>query len=408
MHLRSYITAIVLFFMATCTVNSVCAWQHPFHERVARISQSTLPGYYMIDWNGVFLGTKEPDFRREDCPWINQSHKKDHWRIKASSDAAVQTLRNHTDPALAGRRLGRAFHYLQDQTEASQKTKDRFSQVFSRPQAKSFADFRSVADLVLASIEKQSGGIASGPLSFSKYWRDRTQEYGKCIDWPKIYNAVDNLKSGFDLKMNNAMNAAPDIGPAIEVFHWYFASLVALQNQIVRLYAADLRDTKTYLDQFGQMPLGKPYIPKPEGPTCGDKAAPYRAECERIYKLCIDRNCKVSFSDCRNQCGSCAGHVVGQTFSDYWCQMHSSYLPTAQGALDAYIAETRRCVDLFLAGQLKVPYMRDQQIGYCMAPHAKLYEERWKIAVAEACRARCARDNRKGVVKFVPHRCECE
>jgi hypothetical protein len=211
----------------------------------------------MINWDGVFMGTKEPDFRREDCPWINTSHKKDHWRIQASSDAAVKTLRDHSDPTLAGRRLGRAFHYLQDQTEASQNTKDRFSQVFSRPEAKSFADFRSVADLVLASIEKQSGGITSGQLSFSKYWRDSTREYSQCNDWPKINSALNNLKRDFDRNMNNAMNAAPSREPAIEVFHWYLASLVALQNQIVRLYAKDLKETKAFLDQLGQMPPGR-------------------------------------------------------------------------------------------------------------------------------------------------------
>jgi hypothetical protein len=71
--------------MATCTVDSVCAWQHPFHERAARISQSTLRDDYMINWNGVFMGTKDPDRKREDCPWINQSHKRDHWRINPSS-----------------------------------------------------------------------------------------------------------------------------------------------------------------------------------------------------------------------------------------------------------------------------------------------------------------------------------
>ena len=252
MDLRSCITAIVsLSIMAACTVDSACAWQHPFHERAARLSQATLPGDYMINWNGVFMGTKEPDFRREDCPWINPSHKSDHWRIKASSDAAVKTLRDHVDPTLAGRRLGRAFHYLQDQTEASQRTRDRFSQVFPR------AQFRDAADLVLASIEKQSGGITSGSLSFSKYWRDRTREYSSYYDWSQIYSAVDNLRGGFDSEMNKAMNAAPDTGPAIEVFHWYFASLVALQNQIVRLYAKDLKATKTYLDQLVPVPPGR-------------------------------------------------------------------------------------------------------------------------------------------------------
>jgi hypothetical protein len=256
-------TAAALLIMATFTGDCVFAWQHPFHERVARISQSTLPpGNYMIDWSGVFKGTTDPDFRREDCPWLNPSHKKDHWRIQASSDAAMNT----DDRYLAGRRLGRAFHYLQDQTEASQNTKDRFSQVFSRPEAKSFADFRSVADLVLASIEKQSGGITSGQLSFSKYWRDGTREYSKCNDWPEIYSAVDNLKSGFDREMNKAMNAAPDRGPAIEVFHWYFASLVALQNQIIRLYAEDLK-----VDWRERILNGTPFkvVFKPSTPNMG-------------------------------------------------------------------------------------------------------------------------------------------
>jgi hypothetical protein len=264
MNLKSCITAVVsLLIMATCTVDSVYAWQHPFHERVARISQSTLPpGEYMIDWNGVLKGTTDPDFRREDCPWLNPSHKTDHWRIKASSDAAMKT----EDRYLAGRRLGRAFHYLQDQTEASQKTKDRFAQVYSRPQDKRFADFRRVADFVLASIEKQSGGMASGPLSFSKYWRDRTQEYSKYNDWPKIYSAVDNLRIGFDYEMNNAMNAAPDDRSVIEVFHWYFASLVALQNQIIRLYAEDFK-----VDWREKILNGTPFkvVFKPNTPNMG-------------------------------------------------------------------------------------------------------------------------------------------
>jgi hypothetical protein len=155
-------------------------------------------------------------------------------------------------------------------------------------------------------------------------------------------------------------------------------------------------------------PPGKPYPPKPEGPKCSGNATPYKAECDRLYKHCTATNCKVVFSDCYNQCGSCAGHVIGQTFSDYWCGIHPSYLPATKAALDAYIGAVRSCVDLFLAGQLKVPYMRDQQIGYCTAPHLKVYEDRWKKAVADACTARCARDGRKGVVKGMPLQCECQ
>jgi hypothetical protein len=283
LNLKRCITVVVsLLIMATCTVDSVCAWQHPFHERAARISQSTLRDDYMINWNGVFMGTKDPDRKREDCPWINQSHKRDHWRIKASTDAAVKTLRNHVDPTLAGRRLGRAFHYLQDQTEAQQKTKDRFSQVFPRSQ---FGQFRDAADLVLASIENHSRGIASGPLSFSKYWKSQTREYSNYHDWSQIYSAVDNLRIEFDRKMNNAMNAAPDRGPAIEVFHWYFASLVALQNQIVQLYVKDLMDTKTFLNQLGQ-----------SQPQPGDLTTPYSAYDKRTPNISGSWNSSIRFS----------------------------------------------------------------------------------------------------------------
>lgn len=326
MNLKSCITLVVsLLITATSTVDSVSAWQHPFHERAARISQSTLPVKYIINWNGVFMGTKDPDFRREDCPWINQSHKKDHWRIKASSDAAVKTLRNHVDPTLAGRRLGRAFHYLQDQTEVHPKTRDRFSQVFPRSQ------FRDTADLVLASIEHHSHGIASGPLSFSKYWRDQTREYSNYHDWSQIYDAVDNLRKGFDRKMNGAMNAAPDRGPAIEVFHWYFASLVALQNQIVRLYAKDLRDTKTFLNQLGQSqpppradpPLQSPPAPPPKPPP------PKNIVSEQEKKVLYDEINKVYKTRwekqwCAKAWSGCAIFPSGQKDALKWAVVYST------------------------------------------------------------------------------------
>lgn len=155
-------------------------------------------------------------------------------------------------------------------------------------------------------------------------------------------------------------------------------------------------------------PPGRPYIPKPEGPKCSDRAAAYHAECNRILKHCTDTNCRKSFSDCRNQCGSCGAAAVNETFDDKWCQLHPSYLPAAQGALNDYVSATRQCVDMFLAGQLKEPFFNDQKIGFCQDPHKKRLEQRRKAAVEEACRARCANDGRKGVVKVMQYRCECE
>lgn len=236
MNLRNCITTVaVLLIMAIFTVDSVYAWDHPFHERVARISQSTLPpGDYMIDWNGVLKGTTDPDFRRDNCPWLNRSHKEDIERIRASSDAAMKT----DDRYLAGRRLGRAFHYLQDQTEASKETKDRFSRVFPGKQ------FRATADDLLRYIEDHSRGMATGPLSFSDYWRQQTLEYSRCNNWPKIYTAVNELEKWFNSSMNRAMDLkTPDERwrQAGNIFQGYFASLVALQNQIIRLYAEDLK-----------------------------------------------------------------------------------------------------------------------------------------------------------------------
>lgn len=154
-------------------------------------------------------------------------------------------------------------------------------------------------------------------------------------------------------------------------------------------------------------PPAQPFEPTPEGPPCSGYAAQYTAECDRILKQCIATNCKVVYSDCRNQCGSCAGQLIPQTFSNYWCQTYPSYLPTAKAALDAYVGEVRRCVSMFLAGQLKWPYMRDQQIGYCTAPHAKSYEDRWKKAIADACMARCTRDGRRGALEGMPVKCMC-
>jgi len=154
-------------------------------------------------------------------------------------------------------------------------------------------------------------------------------------------------------------------------------------------------------------PLEKSYEPQAEGPRCSDRAAPYHTECDRIYRHCTATHCKVVFTDCYNQCGSCGAGTINDTFNDKWCQLDPSYLPAAQSALNDYVGATRQCVNLFVAGQLKEPFFNDKKIGFCLEPHKKRLEERRTKAIEVACKARCARDNRRGVL-HMPLKCMCE
>ena len=154
-------------------------------------------------------------------------------------------------------------------------------------------------------------------------------------------------------------------------------------------------------------PPGIPYPPALQGPKCSDKAAAYHAECDRIFKHCTATHCKVVFSDCYNQCGSCGAGQINETIADKWCQLDPSYLPAAQSALNDYVGATRQCVNLFVNGQLKEPFFNDQKIGFCLEPHKKRLEERRKKAIENACAARCTREGRRGVL-HMPLKCMCE
>lgn len=173
---------------------------------------------------------------------------------------------------------------------------------------------------------------------------------------------------------------------------------------------AELFVRSQWLPDYGtsRPPMDGPYEPKPEGPKCSDRAAAYHAECDRIFRHCTATHCKVVFSDCYNQCGSCGAGRINETITDKWCQLDPSYLPAAQGALNTYVQATRQCVNLFVAGQLKEPFMNDQKISHCLASHVKRLEEQRTKAIENACTARCAREGRRGVLEGRPMKCMCK
>ncbi len=146
-----------------------------------------------------------------------------------------------------------------------------------------------------------------------------------------------------------------------------------------------------------------PYRPKGTGEACTQVGKQAEARCKQIETDCTKRNCAPpGYSGCALDCPGCGGY-----FGDYiaWCELHPSYQSMVSAGLSGFVGEIQGCIQAFLADGK--PGRRER--GWeCQGKAQKKLSDAQKGWVQQACQARCAQDGRKGVVKVVPWRCECE
>ena len=77
----------------------------------------------------------------------------------------------------------------------------------------------------------------------------------------------------------------------------------------------------------------------------------------------------------------------------------------ASGGLSSFVGEIQACVTRFLADNQ--PGRRERGME-CQGQAQKRLDDNWKRWIEQACQARCSQDGRRGAVKVMPHRCECQ
>lgn len=161
---------------------------------------------------------------------------------------------------------------------------------------------------------------------------------------------------------------------------------------------------------FGQPPPPVwPDLPQvsPAG-TCSERIEACNAECQRIARDCVDRNCGVgpapNYSGCKLDCNGCPGHACAYTYTDYWCALHPSYLPAAESNLTQLQNDLRQCNETFLADAQPGRIDRNRECG---GKAGTRFDQEFSRITAEACRAHCAESGKEGLIQFQPYRCEC-
>ncbi len=146
-----------------------------------------------------------------------------------------------------------------------------------------------------------------------------------------------------------------------------------------------------------------PYVPKGTGTACPSVGSQVAARCQQMVADCKARNCAGGgYSGCAVDCPGCSGgydHITG------WCALHPSYAGMASGGLSSFVGEIQACVTRFLADNQ--PGRRERGME-CQGQAQKRLDDNWKRWIEQACQARCSQDGRRGAVKVMPHRCECQ
>jgi hypothetical protein len=205
------------------------AWQHAVHKTAAAISMETLSKNCRRQFNfqDLIFGSTESDLHRHLL--INPSHKKDHWRIKESFQAALKLA--GTDRPLASRRMARAFHYILDQSEPDVRLRKRLKRTTG-------LDFREVGWRTLAR-ELDNGNRFTSRLSRLKL------KYAK-LNWPQLLREVSKIRLRAEKGLNDAMTAPPKKkngeGNSYRILRKslfdYLTAVIALQNIVMHKYCA--------------------------------------------------------------------------------------------------------------------------------------------------------------------------
>ena len=117
---------------------------------------------------------------------------------------------------------------------------------------------------------------------------------------------------------------------------------------------------------------------------------------------CKQRNCAGGgYSGCAVDCPGCGNFdgFIG------WCALHPSYRPMVSAGLSAHLNETQGCIQRFLADNQPG---RRERAAACQRESQGRLDANFKQWIAQACQARCSQDGRRGTIKVMPHRCECE
>lgn len=125
----------------------------------------------------------------------------------------------------------------------------------------------------------------------------------------------------------------------------------------------------------------------------------------RVYQ---EKNCAN-----RNNYSGCWEDIFGMPsglylYSDYWANVHSSFIPLAQSLEDQFLAGLKKCYEEFLASKT---YNLDVRKGEQSACISKLSEtgDKEVVRIREvSCSASCSEQGKSGVVEGVPRACYCK
>jgi hypothetical protein len=145
-----------------------------------------------------------------------------------------------------------------------------------------------------------------------------------------------------------------------------------------------------------------PYVPSNMGQPCADLGQQAEGRCKQMVDQCKQRNCAGGgYSGCAVDCPGC-GNFDGFIA---WCALHPSYRPMVSAGLSAHLNEIQGCIQRFLADNQPG---RRERAAACQRESQGRLDASFKQWIAQTCQARCSQDGRRGTIKVMPHRCECE
>jgi hypothetical protein len=219
---------VILSLILIAVSNTSFAWQHPVHRLAAESSfdSLTIKCRQKFNLNDLTYGSTESDLYRHLL--INPSHKHDHWRIEKSYIAALEVA--HTDPSLADRRIARAFHYIQDQSEPLDTLRKNLYDKWEM-------DSRNIGYAVLLRDRNRIQFVAELSRNKIKY---------SSYDWSEIRHEVTLINNRFSDVIKDVLRTARGRHEAYvkvrKALVDYFASTLALQNHLMHRYCVEKND----------------------------------------------------------------------------------------------------------------------------------------------------------------------
>lgn len=226
--MKKLLALLALTSLLISTATQSFAWQHPVHNLAATISYNTLTEgcRQHFNFNDLVYGSTESDLYRYLL--INPSHKKDHWRIKSSFEAALKVA--DTDRALASRRIARSFHYILDQAEPDVSVRKRLYKITG-------LNFREIGYKVLNRDHNERNFMLELNRKKVRYSR-----YG----WNEILYEVGIIKRNAEKGIEDALRTSRNHQIAYRVLRKslseYFIATIALQSRLMHDYCAKRND----------------------------------------------------------------------------------------------------------------------------------------------------------------------